>query len=40
MAQMESGAWYVWGYNLYGQLGIGSDGYNSAAFTPVKMSGF
>ncbi len=40
MAQTESGAWYVWGYNLYGQLGTGSDGTNSNAFTPVKMSGF
>ena len=40
MAQTENGAWYVWGYNLYGQLGVGSDGYNSAVLTPVKMSGF
>lgn len=40
MAQTEDGAWYAWGFNLYGQLGLGSDGYNSSVLTPVKMSGF
>jgi len=40
MAMTEDGAWYVWGNNLFGQLGIGTDGVNSTVLTPVKMSGF
>jgi alpha-tubulin suppressor-like RCC1 family protein len=40
MAQTEDGAWYVWGYNLFGQLGVGTDGYNSTVSLPVKMAGF
>jgi len=37
MALTADGAWYAWGNNIYGQLGIGS---NETALYPVKMSGF
>lgn len=40
MAKM-SGAWYAWGDNFYGQLGIGSSGSDkSRVNTPIKLSGF
>jgi len=40
MTLTEDGAWYALGFNVYGQLGVGSDGYNSSVLAPVKMSGF
>jgi len=40
MAMTEDGTWYVWGNNLFGQLGVGSDGANSTVVIPKKMAGF
>ncbi len=34
---MKGGAWYVWGDNSYGQLGIGT---TVITYLPVKMSGY